>query len=53
MDGDKYCLQILMGGLEGRYWLGNSKKRQTKEVLTGHFLGLYAGGRKYDPAMAG
>lgn len=53
MDGDKYCLQILMGGLEGRYWLGNSKKRQTKEVLTGHFLGLYAGGGKYDPAMAG
>lgn len=48
MDGDKYCLQILMGGLEGRYWLGNSKKRQTKEVLTGHFLGLYAGGGKYD-----
>ena len=48
MDGDKYCLQIFMGGLEGRYWLGNSKKRQTKEVLTGHFLGLYAGGGKYD-----
>ena len=48
MDGDKYCFQILMGGLEGRYWLGNSKKRQTKEVLTGHFLGLYAGGGKYD-----
>ena len=43
--GDKYCMQILAGGLEGRYWLGNRTKR---EVLTGHFLGLYAGGGKYD-----
>lgn len=41
-DGDKYSLQILMGGLEGRYWLGS------RDVLTGHFLGLYAGGGKYD-----
>ena len=44
-NGDKYCMQILAGGLEGRYWLGNRAKR---EVLTGHFLGLYAGGGKYD-----
>ena len=43
-DG-KYALQILMGGLEGRYWLGSRNRR---EVLTGHFLGLYAGGGKYD-----
>ncbi|MCD8183316.1 MAG: DUF3575 domain-containing protein [Bacteroides sp.] len=45
MDGDKYCLEILMGGLEGRYWLGDRRRR---EVLTGHFLSLYAGGGKYD-----
>ena len=44
-DGDKYCMQILSGGLEGRYWLGN---RQNHKVLNGHFLGLYAGGGKYD-----
>lgn len=44
-ENDKYCLQILMGSVEGRYWLGNRKK---KDVLTGHFLGLYAGGGKYD-----
>ena len=44
-DGDKYCMQILSGGLEGRYWLGNREKRK---VLNGHFLGLYAGGGKYD-----
>lgn len=48
MDGDKYCLQILMGGLEGRYWLGSRRNREHREVLTGHFLGLYAGGGKYD-----
>lgn len=48
MDGDKYSLQILAGGLEGRYWLGSRKNRMNREVLTGHFLGLYAGGGKYD-----
>lgn len=47
-DKDKYCVQVLMGGLEGRYWLGSRKNRQQREVLTGHFLGLYAGGGKYD-----
>lgn len=45
---DKYCLQILMGGVEGRYWLGSKAKRKHREVLTGHFLGLYAGAGKYD-----
>lgn len=25
LDGDKYSLQILTGGLEGRYWLGSRK----------------------------
>ena len=48
MGGNKYCLQILAGGLEGRYWLGSREKRMTREVLTGHFFGLYAGGGKYD-----
>lgn len=47
-DGDKYCLQILSGELEGRYWLGSRKNRMNRKVLTGHFLGLYAGGGKYD-----
>ena len=46
-DRGKYCMQVLMGGLEGRYWLGR-KSREDREVLTGHFLGLYAGGGKYD-----
>lgn len=40
-DGNRYCLQILAGGIEGRYWFGN---REKKYALTGHFMGLYAGG---------
>lgn len=47
-DRGKYCMQVLMGGLEGRYWLGSRKSREDREVLTGHFLELYAGGGKYD-----
>lgn len=47
-DDNKYSLQILTGGLEGRYWLGSREKRMNRDVLTGHFLGLYAGGGKYD-----
>lgn len=45
IDHDKYCLQLLSGGLEARYWLG---KRMNRRVLTGHFFGFYAGGGKYD-----
>lgn len=45
INGDKYCLQVLSGGAEVRYWTGN---RTGRSALTGHFLGLYAGGGKYD-----
>lgn len=45
VDGDNYCFQVLSGGLEGRYWLGN---RQKRAPLSGHFLGLYAGAGMYD-----
>ena len=45
INDDRYCLQVLMGGLEVRYWPG---RRSGRDVLTGHFLGLYAGGGKYD-----
>lgn len=48
MDDNKYCLQILSGSLEGRYWLGNRQSRRARNVLTGHFIGLYAGGGMYD-----
>ena len=45
INDDRYCLQVLMGGLEVRYRPG---RRSGRDVLTGHFLGLYAGGGKYD-----
>lgn len=48
IDHDKYCLQILSGGVEGRYWLGSRFRRLSRPALTGHFLGFYAGGGKYD-----
>lgn len=40
-----FCYQLLSGGVEGRYWLGNRRKRNR---LTGHFVGLYAEGGIYD-----
>lgn len=45
IDDDKYCFQVLYGGLEGRYWLGDRAKHRT---LNGHFLGFYAGAGEYD-----
>ncbi|MDD3036570.1 DUF3575 domain-containing protein [Bacteroides sp.] len=41
----EFCYQLLSGGVEGRYWLGNRRERNR---LTGHFLGLYAEGGIYD-----
>lgn len=41
----KLCYQLLSGGVEGRYWLGN---RTCRRPLTGHFLGVYAEGGSYD-----
>ena len=40
-----FCYQLLSGGVEGRYWLGN---RQERNRLTGHFVGIYAEGGVYD-----
>lgn len=37
--------QLLYVGGEGRYWLGD---RYRQEQLTGHFIGVFAGGGKYD-----
>lgn len=45
VDNDKYCMQLLSGSLEGRWWLGNRIRRKP---LTGHFAGIYTGGGKYD-----
>ena len=40
-----FCYQLISGGVETRYWLGN---RRTRRRLTGHFLGIYAEGGEYD-----
>lgn len=48
LKSNRYCLEILSGGLEGRYWLGSAQSREQREILTGHFVGLYAGGGEYD-----
>lgn len=42
---NSFCYQLLSGGAEVRFWLGNRKNRQR---LTGHFLGVYAEGGVYD-----
>lgn len=44
-NSKEFCYQLLSGGIEGRYWLGN---RKTRSRLTGHFLGMYAEGGIYD-----
>lgn len=45
-----FCYQLLSGGIEGRYWLGNRKHRSR---ITGHFIGLYAEGGVYDFQFGG
>lgn len=44
-ENKQYCLQTLSGSLEARYWLGN---REERPLLTGWFLGAYAGAGYYD-----
>lgn len=44
-EAKKRCYQLLSGGVEGRYWPGNRRHRRP---LTGHFLGVYAEGGRYD-----
>ena len=41
----EFCYQLLSGGVEGRCWLGNRKRRNR---LAGHFIGAYAEGGIYD-----
>ncbi|MDR3118221.1 MAG: DUF3575 domain-containing protein [Mediterranea sp.] len=40
-----FCWQVETLGLEGRYWLGNRRRRR---VLTGWFMGAFAGMGVYD-----
>lgn len=48
---DSFCLEMLQGGVEGRYWPGHKKRRadgSRRRLLTGWFVGGYAGGGYYD-----
>lgn len=45
-----FCYQLLSGGLEARFWLGS---RRNRNRLTGHFLGVYAEGGRYDFQFGG
>lgn len=49
-SSSEFCYQLLSGGVEARYWMGN---RQKRDRLTGHFLGLYAEGGVYDFQFGG
>lgn len=42
---NSFCYQLLSGGVEVRYWLGN---RNLCNRLTGYFLGIYTEGGIYD-----
>lgn len=44
--GNKYCLQLLETGVEGRYWFSDNRWHSQK--LQGHFAGAYAMSGKYD-----
>lgn len=45
MSSKEICYQLLSGGVESRFWLGD---RQVRARLTGHFVGVYAEGGIYD-----
>lgn len=45
MSSKEICYQLLSGGIESRFWLGN---RRLRNRLTGHFVGVYAEGGIYD-----
>ncbi len=42
---NSWCYQLLYGGVEARFWLGDRTKQPS---LSGHFLGLYGGAGIFD-----
>ncbi|MFI3302727.1 MAG: DUF3575 domain-containing protein [Rikenellaceae bacterium] len=44
-DSSRNTFQLLHGNIEGKYWFGN---RDSRPVMTGWHLGIYAGGGLYD-----
>ena len=49
--GDIFCMEMLQGGVEGRYWPGHKKRLpdgSRRRLLTGWFVGGYTSGGYYD-----
>lgn len=44
-NNNSFAFQVFYWGGEVRYWFGD---RHSRKALTGHFIGPYAGGGKYD-----
>jgi len=37
----RFCYQLLLGGIEGRYWIKKTKQESNNNPLTGFFVGAY------------
>ena len=48
LDGDKYCLEIMAGGTRSTLLAAAIQTTEATRHTDGHFVGLYAGGGKYD-----
>lgn len=45
-EKNRWCMEMLSLNIEGRYWFGKDRKEEDR--LTGHSVGVYAGGGYYD-----
>ena len=45
---NEYCIRFLSMGSEARWWFAPADKKEKRDRLTGHFLGVYAESGKYD-----
>ena len=43
-----HCYEVLTVGAELRYWLSHRRDATCPRLLTGHFVGIYGAGGKYD-----
>lgn len=55
--GNKYCVQVLSMGCEARWWFAKRERKKSvdapgivkrRDLLLGHYLGLYADAGKFD-----
>ena len=48
-EENRWCVEMLGLNVEGRYWFGRDRKQEDR--LSGHSVGVYAGGGYYDFEM--